>query len=59
MKRLIKGNDRSLFGVCSGMANYFDIDTTVVRVLFLILALCFSGSFFVIYLILALLMPDK
>ncbi|MEO6167500.1 MAG: PspC domain-containing protein [Chitinophagales bacterium] len=55
--RLIKG-EKKLFGVCSGIANYFDIDPTIVRVLFVFGFLVF-GSGLLLYLILAIAMPDK
>ena len=32
-KNLSRGNDRMLAGVCSGIANYLDIDVSVVRIL--------------------------
>jgi phage shock protein C len=56
-KRLVKGNDRKIFGVCSGLGEYFDIDATVIRVLFLVGFIVF-GSGLLIYLILALVMPN-
>lgn len=31
-KRLIKG-EQKIFGVCSGIGNYLDIDPTIIRVL--------------------------
>jgi phage shock protein PspC (stress-responsive transcriptional regulator) len=40
-KRLVKG-EKKIFGVCSGLANYFDMDPTIVRIIFLA-ALVFSG----------------
>lgn len=55
-KRLVKG-DKKIFGVCSGLANYFDIDPTVVRVIFAIAAICF-GTGILLYIVLALVMPD-
>ncbi|MGE0590005.1 MAG: PspC domain-containing protein [Cyclobacteriaceae bacterium] len=56
-KKLVKG-EKKLFGVCSGLANYFDVDPTIMRVLFIIAVLGF-GSGILIYLILAVVMPDK
>ena len=56
-KRLVKG-DKMLFGVCSGLANYFDVDPTIVRVIFAISVFGF-GTGVLIYLILALVMPGK
>jgi phage shock protein C len=57
-KKLVKGLDKKLFGVCSGLAEYFDIDPTVVRVIFVFAFLVF-GSGLLLYLILAIAMPDK
>ena len=34
---------RMVAGVCGGLAEYFNVDTTVIRVLFLVLTL-FGGS---------------
>jgi phage shock protein C len=50
--------DRKLFGVCGGLAQYFDIDPTLVRVL--AIASIFCGTLGIwIYLILALVAPSK
>ena len=59
MKKLTKSTDRKIFGVCGGIAEYFDVDPTIVRVAYLALTFfsaCFPG--FVLYLILALVMPQ-
>lgn len=48
---------RMLAGVCGGLAEYFNIDATVVRVLFLILAV-FGGSGIVLYLVMWIVVPD-
>ncbi|HCM75039.1 MAG TPA: hypothetical protein DIS90_01560 [Cytophagales bacterium] len=56
-KRLVKG-DKKLFGVCSGLANYFDVDPTLVRALFII-ALLMAGTGVLAYIVLAIIMPDK
>lgn len=42
MKKLTLGNDKMLAGVCSGIANYLDIDVTVVRIL-TVIGCAFSG----------------
>jgi phage shock protein C len=36
-KKLYRGGDRVLGGVCSGMADYFETDTTLVRVIAVLL----------------------
>ena len=56
-KKLIKG-DKKIFGVCSGLANYFDMDPTVMRIMFLV-ALFLFGTGILLYIILAIAMPDK
>ena len=49
--------DKKIAGVCSGFAAYIDIDPTVVRVIWALLAL--SGTGLVAYLICALIIPEK
>ena len=49
---------RILAGVCGGIADYFGIDTLLVRVVFVVFALCGSISFW-IYLLLWLLAPKS
>jgi phage shock protein C len=56
-KRLYKGRDKKLFGVCSGLGDYFDIDSTIIRVVFVFAFLAF-GSGLLLYVILAIVMPD-
>lgn len=48
--------NKVIAGVCSGLARYFDIDPTVVRLIF-ILSFLFWGVGPFLYLILWLLMP--
>lgn len=59
-KRLYKTEDgyKKLFGVCGGIAEYFDVDPTLIRVGWVILAFCGSVGFWA-YLICALIMPKK
>ena len=56
-KRLVK-NEKKIFGVCSGLGDYFDIDPTVIRILFLAGVLLF-GTGILLYIILAIVMPDE
>jgi len=59
IKKLTKSNsDRRISGICGGLAEFFGIDSTIVRVLFVLLAL-FGGSGFIIYLAMCLLVPEK
>jgi len=57
-KRLRKSRDRKLCGVCGGIAEYFNLDPTIVRVVWAIATVftVFSGA--LLYLILALILPE-
>ena len=57
-KKLYKVDNGIIFGVCGGIAEYFNIDPTIVRVIWAILAF-FYGSGILIYIICALVMPSK
>ncbi len=57
-KRLCKSTDKKLFGVCAGIAEYFDIDPTIVRVVWILLVLC-AGTGVLAYIIAALVMPNN
>jgi len=50
--------DRMLGGVCGGLAEYFDIDPTLVRVLFAI-SVAFGGSGIIAYIILWIVVPEQ
>ena len=47
-----------LLGVCAGIAKYFDMDPTVIRVLWVVITLA-GGSGFVAYIVCAFIMPDE
>jgi phage shock protein C len=50
--------DRKLAGVCGGLAQYFNIDPTLIRVLFVVLAIL-GGSGLVLYLALWIIVPNE
>ena len=58
-KKLTKSYNKHIKGVCGGIAEYFDIDPTIVRVLW---AVCtFGTSWFpgiILYIIMMLVMPE-
>ncbi len=58
MKRLIKSTDNKVFGVAGGVADYFDVDPTLIRVGFVASALFFFPFAIVGYLALAVMMPS-
>lgn len=57
-KKLKKSKDKKLFGVCGGLAEYFDMDPTLVRVITGVAGICW-GVGIVAYIILALVMPNE
>ena len=57
-KKLRKSKtDKKLCGVCGGIAQYLGMDSTVVRLIAVLLAI-FCGSGLLVYIIAALVMPE-
>ena len=56
-KRLVKSRNKKIAGVCSGIAEYFNLDPTLVRIAFVIGTIATQGSIIPVYLILAAVMP--
>jgi len=57
-KRLYRNeNDKVLGGVCSGLANYFNIDVVIARIIFVVLL--FSGVGFLTYIIMWIAVPSS
>ena len=50
------GSDQKIAGVCAGVANYFDVDPTIVRVIWGVLAFCY-GAGIIAYIILWIIAP--
>ncbi len=58
-KKLYKSKtDKKLCGVCGGIAEYLDMDATIVR-LILVLSVLLAGCGVLAYLVAALIMPNK
>lgn len=51
-------HNKMISGVCAGIAEYYGWDATVVRILFVIGAFVIFGSTILLYIILAIIMPD-
>ena len=51
--------DRKIAGVCAGFAEYFDLDVTLVRVVWLIAALLPPGVSLIAYVIAWIVMPEE
>lgn len=60
MKKLTRSStDVKLAGVCGGIAEYFGIDSTLVRVAYLVFTFIGVGSPVLLYILLALIMPEE
>jgi phage shock protein C len=46
-------------GVCAGLAKYFSIDPTLVRLIFIIAVLAGFGTGLVVYIVLAIVVPEE
>ena len=58
-KRLYKSStDKKVCGVCGGIANYCDVDPSVIRLSWVILTRA-GGSGLIAYIIAAIIMPDE
>lgn len=55
-KSLRRSSNSLIAGVCAGVANYFDVDPTLVRILWVLFVLL-GGSGILVYVIMWILMP--
>lgn len=51
--------DRQLGGVCGGLAEYFKLDPTVIRLIFVLGFFFLASATFWIYLVLWLIIPEE
>jgi phage shock protein C len=59
-KRLYRStDDRMISGVCAGIADYFGIDPTLVRLIFVFGALGTVSGLFWAYVIMAIIVPEE
>lgn len=59
-KLYLSRTDKKISGVCGGIAEYFEIDSTLIRLLW-VLATIFTVGFpgVIAYIVAAMVMPDK
>jgi phage shock protein PspC (stress-responsive transcriptional regulator) len=57
-KRLVRSwTDRKIAGVCGGLAEYFDLDPTLLRVIWVLLVLC-AGTGLLAYIVMWIVVPS-
>ncbi|MEA3248181.1 MAG: PspC domain-containing protein [Nanoarchaeota archaeon] len=61
IKRLYRANEKDSMvgGVCAGIANYFDVDPTLIRLGWILMTIFSFGIGFFGYLIMWIVMPKK
>ena len=58
-KKLTLSDNKKIAGVCGGLADFFDVDPTLFRVLYAVATVFTAFSGVVLYLILWLIIPKK
>jgi phage shock protein C len=60
-KLYLSETDKKISGVCGGIAEYFDVDSTLVRLAWVILSLVFSLGIggLIVYIVAALIIPQR
>ena len=58
-KLYLSDKDKKIGGVCGGIAEYFDIDSTVVRLIWILAALLSLGLGIIAYIIAWIVIPRK
>ncbi len=59
-KKLYKSTDKKIDGVCAGIAEFFEIDPTIVRVIYAFITLFSAGiGGIIVYAVLSFAMPRR
>ncbi|HBG09856.1 MAG: PspC domain-containing protein [Limnochordia bacterium] len=57
-KRIYRSKDRKIGGVCGGIAEYFNIDPTIVRLIWAVLAFAY-GTGLLAYIVAWIIIPEE
>lgn len=52
-------SNRMICGVCGGIGNYFNIDPTLVRLIWVIVSFLGAGSGLLVYILAAIIIPEE
>lgn len=58
-KLYLSDKNRKIAGVCGGLADYFGIDSTIVRILWALAVMVSYGTGFILYLVFWLIVPRE
>ncbi|MCD7724552.1 MAG: PspC domain-containing protein [Clostridiales bacterium] len=60
VKKLVRSRDnKMLCGVCGGIGAYFNVDSTIVRLIWLVCSMVSCGTGLLVYLIAAIVIPEE
>ena len=58
-KKLVRSADKKIAGVCGGLAEYFGMDASIVRIIYLLATIFTAFAGVLIYILLMIVMPEK
>lgn len=58
-KKLTLSNDKKIFGICGGIAEYLNVDPTIVRILWVVFLFASFGMALILYIVLKFIIPPK
>ena len=58
MKKIHKSFNKYIDGICSGFAEYLEVDPNIVRLLYILFGLFFPITAIIFYIVMMLTMPD-
>lgn len=57
-KLYLSDTDKKIGGVCAGLADYFNVDVTIIRIIWLVALLCY-GTGLLLYIVLWIAVPRQ
>ena len=58
-KKLVRSANKKIAGVCGGLAEYFGMDASIVRIIYLLATIFTAFAGVLIYIILMIIMPEE
>jgi phage shock protein C len=57
--RRTTGSEKMIFGICGGMAKFFSLDPTLIRILWVLATVFGVGSPIIIYIVMSFVVPKE
>ena len=58
-KKLVRSANKKIAGVCGGLAEYFGLDASIVRIIYLLATIFTAFAGVLIYILLMIVMPEQ